>query len=447
MNLKKIAVRGIIVLAIVVALCMFLSGTIRTLTTPKVRLAKARKGKLEESIEITAKLVFPETEPVKPGMVDGQTLTIDKVDTRVGFEVEEGDVVIVAHVTNYEKALREAQKVYDQAVEEQMTLEKKSQSVRVTRRDQLYADAYFGLRDARRNTATLRIQMDSLLKQEDKTLDDEDEGYPKKASKELKAAIDAWREARQAEAEARTTFDAASRYAVEDSVWSYITENRACQDKIDEAGEALQSLITMQEQAQSIAVPHDGYIAAVNVKEGDVYDGTKALYEITPKKVKPVLRADISKLDRTVKKGTEVVMSSGGDNITTEVDEQGIDDEGHDYIDVEITKAMIRAKGNLYAMSTEETPLTLQFKAKDSTILLPVSAVRGSGNDRYVYVAEAISDGTGSSMMYTLRKVSVKVLSESDDTASLEGDITNYDIAYMEDRPIDEGATVMVYLS
>lgn len=447
MELKKFAVKGIVVLAVFVALCMFFSGTIRTLTTPKVRLVKARKGKLEENIEITGNLFFPETEAVRPELVDGQTLTIDKVDTRVGFDVDEGDVVIVAHVTNYEKALKQAQTVYDQAVEEQMTLEKKSQSIRVSRRDQAYADAYFGLRDARRHTATLRMKMDSLLKQEDRTLDDPDDGYPKKASKALKAAIDEWRESRVSEAEAKANFDAASRYSVEDGVWSYITESRACQDKIDEAGEALQSLIDMQEQAQAIAMPHDGYIAAVNVKEGDVYDGTQTLYEITPRKAKPVLRADISKLKRTVRKGTEVIMENGTDRISTKVSEQGIDDEGRDYIDVEISKAMIRAKGNLYAMSKEEVPLTLCFKAKDSSLLVPVSAVRGAGNDRYVLVAEKSTDGSGSSMQYKLRKMSVKVLTESNDTASLDGDISNYEVAYMEDRPIDEGATVMNYLN
>ena len=185
----------------------------------------------------------------------------------------------------------------------------------------------------------------------------------------------------------------------------------------------------------------------MNVKDGDSYDGTKPLYEITPKKVKPVLRADISTLNRTVKKGTDVTMDTqAGDTLSTEVADQGIDDEGKAYVDVEITKAMIREKGNLYAMSQSETPLTLSVKSKDSTILVPVSAVRGSGKERYVYVAES-QESAGGSKSLKLRKVTVKVLAESDDTASLESDITNYDVAYMEDRPLSENATVMTYLN
>ena len=101
MELKKFAIRGIVILAVFVALCMFFSGTIRTLTTPKVRLVKAKKGKFEERIEITGKLAFPETEQVKPKLQDGTTLTISHVDTRVGYQVEEGDVLMTAQVTNY----------------------------------------------------------------------------------------------------------------------------------------------------------------------------------------------------------------------------------------------------------------------------------------------------------------------------------------------------------
>ena len=444
MELKKFAVRGIVVLGIFVALCMFFSGTIRTLTTPKVRLVKAKKGKLEERIEVTGQLAFPEKEPVKLALPEGVTLTIDRVDTRVGYSAEEGDTLIIAHVTNYEQVLRETRKTYDAAVEEQMQLAKRSRNIRLSCRDQDYAAAYYALRDARRDAATLRMRMDGLLKQEEKELPEE--GYPKKASKELKAAIDAWREAQPKEAEAQAAFDQVSRYTPEDTVWSYITESHACQDKIDEAGAKLQSVISAEEQARAIAAPHDGYIAELNVKEGDVYDGNRALYAITPKKGKPVLRADVSKLKRTIKKGTEATIEGNGENLLSKTEEQIVDEQGRACVDIEISKAMIKARGSLYAFSVGELPITLNVKAKDSTILLPVSAVRGSGKDRYVYVAETEQSAGGTNSL-KLRKLSVQVLSESNDMASLETDITGKDVAYMEDRALAEGATVMPYLN
>ena len=64
MNLKKFAVRGLVVLAIFVALCMFFSGTIKTITTAKVKITQGKTGRLEEKTELTGKLVFPETEAI-----------------------------------------------------------------------------------------------------------------------------------------------------------------------------------------------------------------------------------------------------------------------------------------------------------------------------------------------------------------------------------------------
>ena len=79
MNMKRFAIRGLIVLAVVVALCMFFSGTIRTITTPKVNLYSPKQGKLEQTVELTAKTVFPESKPVTlPGAKD-LTLNIESV--------------------------------------------------------------------------------------------------------------------------------------------------------------------------------------------------------------------------------------------------------------------------------------------------------------------------------------------------------------------------------
>ena len=38
MKLKKFALRGLIALAVAVALCMFFARTVQTITTPKVKL-------------------------------------------------------------------------------------------------------------------------------------------------------------------------------------------------------------------------------------------------------------------------------------------------------------------------------------------------------------------------------------------------------------------------
>ena len=117
MNLKKFAIRGIVILAICVALCMFFSGTVRTITTPKVRLTAAKRGKLEERVELACKPAFPEVEEIGFSLDDDASLTIVKVNTREGYTVQEGDVLVEAKVANYDQLRKTAQESYDSASE------------------------------------------------------------------------------------------------------------------------------------------------------------------------------------------------------------------------------------------------------------------------------------------------------------------------------------------
>ena len=51
--MKKFAIKGLVALAAVVALSMFFSGTIKTISTAKVKLVTAKQGKLEEEIKLS----------------------------------------------------------------------------------------------------------------------------------------------------------------------------------------------------------------------------------------------------------------------------------------------------------------------------------------------------------------------------------------------------------
>ena len=88
--------------------------------------------------------------------------------------------------------------------------------------------------------------------------------------------------------------------------------------------------------------------------------------------------------------------------------------------------------------------MTLIYEAKEATCLVPVSAVHGSGEDRYVYAVDSRSASLGATEM-RVRKVSVQVEAEVEGVASLRDDISWYTLAYMEDRAINDGDIVMEY--
>ena len=222
MNLRKFAIRGLIVLAVVVALCMFFSGTIKTITTAKIRVAQATTGRLEEEVDLNGALTFPQVDRVGHALEDGQSLTIARVNVRPGYEVKEGDVVIEARVADYENALKEQQSAYDEALAGLLELESKNAGIRLRPSDEQYADAYFALRDAMKASAARRIEMEALLAAEGLKLPDS--GAPEGASEALVKAIETWRAADSAEQAAQAAMDGVSRYAPDETTWTYITQ-------------------------------------------------------------------------------------------------------------------------------------------------------------------------------------------------------------------------------
>ena len=90
MKLKRFALRGLIILAVVVALCMFFARTVQTITTPKVRLLSPTKGRLEQEIKLTAQVYFPETEEVLLEEAKKSAVTVAKVYVKPGHYVQEG---------------------------------------------------------------------------------------------------------------------------------------------------------------------------------------------------------------------------------------------------------------------------------------------------------------------------------------------------------------------
>ena len=442
MNLKKFAIRGIVFLAVFVALCMFFSGTVRTITTPKVRLVTPKKGKLEERIKLTCKPAFPTVEPVSVALSDGLTLSIVKVNSRAGYTVKAGEVVVEAKVADYDAKYKQYQQDYDTAAAQLLSIENKNRKTRVSSRDQAYADAYYGVQEARHNAVARELDMDSQLARE--KLERTETGYPEGASDALKKCIDDWREACDALDKAQKTMDEAARYNIDDTVWSYITERKEQQEKLEDAEKGLRNLVALNDSAKVITAPHDGYLAELKVNAGDSYDGSQPMFTITPEEVLPVLRADLTNVERTVTEGMSVVMENDS-SITSKVLGIGTDAENKKYADIEMTKAIINAVGSIYSIMENGTTMILVYNARENTTLLDTNAIRGSKPDYYVYIAKR-NEGAFAGGTYKIEEKRVKVLAMTAEKASVQDDLSAYTVAYGEDRAISNGDTVMEYV-
>ncbi len=442
--MKKMAIKGLVALAAVVALCMFFSGTIKTISTAKVKLVTAKQGKLEEEIKLSGDLTFTKTEDVKLALTSDQSVTIKRVRVAKGRKVAAGDVLFEAEVTGYDKEMESLRGEYDAAQKELMELERKNGDVRLKRTEEIWVEAYDALAQSKDDLMNAQTQLEVAARLAGVTLTGGrlPEGETDETLLEAQKAVDA---AQAAQDEAQKKFNSANRLGISENVISYITQSRTLNEKLTETQAKITALDVLAQQAKQVTAPHDGYIVEINVKAGDSYDGKTAAIVISAEDGDTVLRADTSKIEKKIDKGTQVTVKRDNDKtLSKKVTDSGVDEEGKRYIDVKLTDKDISNLGGGSALLSAAVEMTASYRASTSTTLLPASAVRGSGDSRYVYVVNEESNALGQRVL-KVSKQDVKVLSEVGSTVSIQDDLSRQRVAYMEDRAISDGSEVMVY--
>lgn len=443
--MKKKAVKGLVALAVTVCLCMFFSGTIKTLTTAKVKMVTARQGRLEENVKLHGTLLFPDTQEIAVDAIPANTtVVVRRMRATVGRQVKKGDVLFEADVSASAEKLAELRKTYDTAQSDLLSLQRKNNGLRMTRQEQAWIAAYDALNKARAAVRDARSALEVRAQIAGVTL--ENGQVPKGAKdKELKAAAEALTQAQEQETAAQTLYDSANRMGVRDSVVEYITKSREYQEKMAQAEADITELNVLIETVKSVTAPHDGFVVEVHAKAGDTLTAGTAVVTVSADKSKGALRADVSEVGRTVEEGTAIsIERSGGRAVSAKVTGTAVNEEGKSCVDVELSAKEITNLGGAAKLMRDGIDMTASYRAGSSSTLLPVSAVRGTGNARYIYVVEEKQNALGQSVM-TVARQSVTVLAEVGGTASIQESIGRKRVAYMEDREISEGSEVMAY--
>ena len=443
MHFRKFALRGMIVLAVVLALCALFSGTIRSMITPKVRYAPVKMGKFENTTELTGKVCFPEEEAVTLTVPEGMSLTVRKVLATPGKKVKKGEKLVTASVTDEAKTLASLQQEYESARNTLDTWERKNGSIRLNPNEKQWMEAYEKAREAERAERTAKLELMAALDL-DETGDIPAE-LPADAGKEAAEAWTAWQEAKTATETARNTLQKLDRYAIAEDVWTLLQQKQDTEQKLADAEQQIMAIMLLSRRTEEIQAPHAGYIISVAAEKGGTLSGESQVLVMTPEGGEPVIRVDISDIKQKVQKGTVVsVQSESWGRVDTKVVSTGLTDTGHPYADAEITQDVIYAIGQVKDILQSEIKLRLVSKAQESTCLLPASAVRGSGDGRYVYTGEQETSALAGTSI-KVQKVTVTVLAESETTVSIAEDLTRSKVLYMEDRALTEGGAVMLY--
>ena len=123
MKLKRFALRGLIVLFVAVALCMFFARTVQTITTPKVQLVQSTSGRFEDKMTFRAQVYFAETEEFTVKEAKDMNITVDKLYVRAGNYVKKGDIIFTAKTPSYEEEIKKVREDYDAKNKELLELD------------------------------------------------------------------------------------------------------------------------------------------------------------------------------------------------------------------------------------------------------------------------------------------------------------------------------------
>ena len=445
--MKKVALKAMVVLAIVIALCMFFSGTVRTITTPRVRFLSAKQGKFESRTELTGTVVFTQTEEFRLDLPEDISVSFTGIYVKPGQKVKAGDRLFTARVVDFDKTAASIRADYAAAEASLRELNRKHGSVRLTRNEQAWADAYYALEaasDARRERRVelmTIMTMEGLIKRGDPLPDEAPEG----ASEAVIEAYQALSEAESEYAACEQAFNDLSRYAIEEDTWTYLRQAREYEEKMAGYENQLAELSMNARYAREIVALHDGYVSEVLVEKGGTATGGTVVLKMTPEDGQPVIRIDVTDVTQTVAVGSVVSLPDARYGKTeTTVADIGTDSAGKRYADASITDDVVDALGSVSAMMQGDVKVELVIKSREATCLLAAAAVRGTGEERYIYYAERVSSTFGGTQLI-VRKMAITVLNESSTTVSIEEDLSHYQIIYMEDRTLSEGDAVMAY--
>lgn len=448
------AVKGLIILSVAVALCMFFAGTVRTIVTPKIKIVSAKTGKLEQSISLKGVLTHPETEEVRVDDARGQTLSVSRVYVRAGHEVKAGEVMFEMEMTDYDEKNDKLVKDYEDKRKKLIDLDIKNRELNKTNpRNSAYDAmilAHKALIEAKVKYQALREQEGLRVPGDVKNADLQQYLVDNGGSPALGLAAAAYAEAASAATRAENTlFSMLSdkKTKGKDGIWEYLKERSLMTAELEQVEKDMTELAVKKSGLSKVIAPRDAYVTAVSVKPGDAYEGKTAALSISKEGVKPVLRADITDVRQSIDTGAAVLVKGDWQALETKVIGVGVDIKGRKYVDVELTEEIISMRGGVYAMTLSDTDMTVTFRAKESRTLLPASAVRSGGEkDDYVWQIRREYGGfTGERMK--IAKTPVTVVQRADKVVAIAEDMYNAQIADMEDRAIKDGDAVMEYVS
>ncbi len=461
MKLKSIAIKGLIGLVVVVALCMFFSETIKSITTPKVQFINASTGRFEDKIILESKVYFEKENEEEfviedARKIEGEGIVVEKIYVSPGFEIKEGEIIFTAYMPGYDKTLEKMEQDYIAKAREILDLEvaNKSASIAsqqnelhqgVIEKQGIYSESLFEAK---------AMALKENIKLTQNTGDWKTIVVTSGGSSDLKEKVDKAIASKAIYEETYKEFmDSFNNKAIKltDEVFTYIAKRNSLEQELNDLMEERLKFFEQNLAIQVVKAPYDGYLLELNVEVGKPYDGNSVAFKMNKKDQKPLMRAEVQEKDKKkVLEGGKVAFTVEGGygsstvNSTITKVESNIR-EGKRYAYIDLTEELVENLGPLSKLlREEEVQGTLTYRAKTSSTILPASAVRDDSDGSYIYTVDHVQGNILQGNMWKAVKTKVTVIERSDSKVSIQEEFWGQ-VADREDRPISDGDTVMEY--
>lgn len=443
---KHRAIKGFLILIIILLICVFLSGTLKKISTANVYTVVPTYGRLKESIHVSGLLSFSESEGYPQISVpEDVTLTIKQVYAAPGLKVKEGDLLAEACVSNLNKLQSDLIETYDEESKKLASLVlENNTSIRITSRDENWVKAYDAYQEAQRVLLQTQLELQHAAEDMDIHLTDSMALPNDCEDVDILKLYHDMISAQKKLDETQTALEQANRQGYSQVAVNNILEEREIQRKMAQIREDLFRLQSLNESVMEIRAPHDGYVLQINIQEEETWSGDRDMLIISGENAVPILQVNIEEISKSVPVGNPVsIQGRHGNAVTGIIDRKSIDFHGNTLAEIELNVTDLPLLGNMSELLVSGTNCIIPLEAEEDSILIPASAVRGSGNTRYVYEMVESENLLGQKV-YTAKKVMVKVIEAADQMASISDDLSmNSPIIYMEDRGISDGAEVI----
>lgn len=438
MKSKKFAIRSMLVLGAIIALCLYFSSTIQSIFIAKVDVYIPKTGLLSQTYNKKCKLFYGRFFPYYKNSSD--SVIIQRVLVKPGEFVKRGQVLFQCAIPQEKEMEEELIKEYQHALSSVLDFERRTTNIRLSKKEQAYIENYLTLKEYRiqeyQAFVLLKNRIPNFMKNVPNGVDEE-------YTPEEQTLILDWERMNLRKKNAEEAFAPYRTLRLGYEAEQYLSEKQQTDTALSTAQNNLDAFYSKQKRAKEIFSNQEGYIVSLNVSIGDQVTDSIPLCEISDGQP-PQFIIPIDDVQLSLRKETPIEIKTHIGDFQSTISDTFRDNDGKKFASFSIPQEIVTAYTYPILQKME---FDVKFVTKTASVyyLLPITALHGEHPREYIFILSESENALGKKQLFA-RQLSVNVFQKADGFAAISDDLGNQPIIYMEDRELKDNDPVMRYI-